>query len=69
MPETQTTTNRLATVRQAAEFLTVSRGTILNMIRDGSLRSIRVRRSLRLDWSEIERVARFGTGDEGDEHA
>ncbi|GAB93153.1 helix-turn-helix domain-containing protein [Gordonia rhizosphera] len=48
------TNNRLYTIEQAAEMLTVSRPTIYNMIRDNQLAATYVRSQMRVSQASID---------------
>lgn len=47
----------LATVKEAAEFLSVSRWTIQRLINSGELDTRRLRRMTRITWASLKRYA------------
>lgn len=51
----------LVTVLEAADFLRLSERTVWQMIHDGDLPAVRLRRSLRLRRADLERLVAEGT--------
>lgn len=47
----------LVDLREAAQMLSLSERTVWGMVKDGSLRSVRFRRALRIPMAEVERLA------------
>ena len=56
---------RLLTVRGAADFLSISRGAIYNLLDDGELNSIHIGRSRRIPLAELRRFVDRRTGVNG----
>jgi excisionase family DNA binding protein len=52
----------LATTRQAAAFLSISRATLWRLERQGTLNPVRVGRALRYRWHDLRKIAESGTG-------
>lgn len=50
----------LANIKAVGEFLSLSRISIYEHTRQGSLRAVRLGRAVRYDWAEVERAAREG---------
>lgn len=50
----------LATIKDACAFLSISRISIYQHTRQGSLRAVRLGRAVRYSWGELERAAREG---------
>jgi excisionase family DNA binding protein len=50
----------LATVAEAMTFLSISRPTIYNLIRDGSLPSVTLGKSRRFPWRVLYEIAEHG---------
>ena len=51
----------LVNTRQVAEMLSISEGTVLNLISSGQLQSVHIRGSLRVALDEVRRLASTGT--------
>lgn len=45
--------SELVTVKQVADCLQVSRGTVYNLIKDGKLKAVKVRNMIRLNRDEV----------------
>jgi len=58
--ELQTDTDRLLSMPEAAELLSVSPRTIANLIRRGILPKVKVGRATRVRLSDLERLVRTG---------
>lgn len=53
----------LATVEEAADYLSVCRTSIYAMIRDGQLAAVKIRNAKRIPWSALHKIA-DGGGDQ-----
>jgi excisionase family DNA binding protein len=47
----------LATIADAAAFLRIGKTTIRTMLLDGTLNAVRIRRCVRIRWSELQTLA------------